>query len=416
MAAPAAAPAEEAAAGTRNPFTSPRYQRWLLASIVSAGGVGITNVTVPLFIRDRVSEDLRAAAIAAALISLTLPGALLTLIGGTFADRVERRRILVRTYTVAALVSLCYVGLSGFDARFIWPVFILSAIVGGCNAFGQPARQSMLPHIVTRTQLQNGVIFGMMGFMAMLQFLGPTIGGLLADLAGLTTAFSVEVVLLFTAALIFSRIVIEQPPPTGHSVLSDLLAGMRYVRAHKSILGLLCIGTIPGVLFMGPFAVTVALVVPDILEKSDKWVGILAGCFGAGVVVGSILLALRPIPRRGLAILCSCIAGGAVLVVYGLSDSLLLSVGALFVWGLGASIFINYAATLIQENTEDAMMGRVMSMYFLSFQMSLPIGYALSGSLVSVFGIRETLVANGVAAIAIGALCLIFLRPVRAIR
>jgi MFS family permease len=256
----------------------------------------------------------------------------------------------------------------------------------------------------------------MMGFMAMLQFLGPTIGGLLADLAGLTTAFSVEVVLLFTAALIFSRIVIEQPPPTGHSVLSDLLAGMRYVRAHKSILGLLCIGTIPGVLFMGPFAVTVALVVPDILEKSDKWVGILAGCFGAGVVVGSILLALRPIPRRGLAILCSCIAGGAVLVVYGLSDSLLLSVGALFVWGLGASIFINYAATLIQENTEDAMMGRVMSMYFLSFQMSLPIGYALSGSLVSVFGIRETLVANGVAAIAIGALCLIFLRPVRAIR
>ena len=415
-AATAAMPGEEAAAGTRNPFTSPRYRQWLTASIISAGGVGITNVTVPLFIRDRVSEDLRAIAIAAALISLTLPGALLTLVGGTFADRIERRRILVRTYSVAAMVSVAYVLLSAFDAGFIWPVFFLSAIVGGCNAFGQPARQSMLPHIVSRTQLQNGVIFGMMGFMAMLQFLGPTIGGLLADLAGLTTAFSVEVVLLFIAAFVFSRIVTEQPPPTGRSVLNDLVGGLRYVRSHTAILGLLCLGAIPGIFFIGPFAVTIPLVVPDILERSDKWVGILAGCFGAGVVIGSIILAIRPIPRRGLAILYSCVAGGAVLVVYGLSDALLLSMATLFVWGLGASVFINYAATLIQENTDPAVMGRVMSMYFLSFQLSLPIGYALSGVLVSVFGIREALIGNGVVAIVIGALCLIFLREVRAIR
>ncbi|MCA9820985.1 MAG: MFS transporter [Dehalococcoidia bacterium] len=415
-AATAAMPGEEAAAGTRNPFTSPRYRQWLTASIISAGGVGITNVTVPLFIRDRVSEDLRAIAIAAALISLTLPGALLTLVGGTFADRIERRRILVRTYSVAAMVSVAYVLLSAFDAGFIWPVFFLSAIVGACNAFGQPARQSMLPHIVSRTQLQNGVIFGMMGFMAMLQFLGPTIGGLLADLAGLTTAFSVEVVLLFIAAFVFSRIVTEQPPPTGRSVLNDLVGGLRYVRSHTAILGLLCLGAIPGIFFIGPFAVTIPLVVPDILERSDKWVGILAGCFGAGVVIGSIILAIRPIPRRGLAILYSCVAGGAVLVVYGLSDALLLSMATLFVWGLGASVFINYAATLIQENTDPAVMGRVMSMYFLSFQLSLPIGYALSGVLVSVFGIREALIGNGVVAIVIGALCLIFLREVRAIR
>lgn len=415
-AATAAMPGEEAAAGTRNPFTSPRYRQWLTASIISAGGVGITNVTVPLFIRDRVSEDLRAIAIAAALISLTLPGALLTLVGGTFADRIQRRRILVRTYSVAAMVSVAYVLLSAFDAGFIWPVFFLSAIVGACNAFGQPARQSMLPHIVSRTQLQNGVIFGMMGFMAMLQFLGPTIGGLLADLAGLTTAFSVEVVLLFIAAFVFSRIVTEQPPPTGRSVLNDLVGGLRYVRSHTAILGLLCLGAIPGIFFIGPFAVTIPLVVPDILERSDKWVGILAGCFGAGVVIGSIILAIRPIPRRGLAILYSCVAGGAVLVVYGLSDALLLSMATLFVWGLGASVFINYAATLIQENTDPAVMGRVMSMYFLSFQLSLPIGYALSGVLVSVFGIREALIGNGVVAIVIGALCLIFLREVRAIR
>jgi hypothetical protein len=97
----------------RNPFTVSNYRRWWAASVVGGMGVGIQAVTVPLFVRDRVSDDNRGLAIAFALICTTAPGAVLALLGGVIADRVERRRILVRTYTVAALVSLAYVVLSG---------------------------------------------------------------------------------------------------------------------------------------------------------------------------------------------------------------------------------------------------------------------------------------------------------------
>ena len=75
------------------------------ASMVAGTGVGIQSVTVPLFIRDRVAFDDRALASAAALVSSTVPAALLSLFGGALADRVERRRILVRTYGVATAVS-----------------------------------------------------------------------------------------------------------------------------------------------------------------------------------------------------------------------------------------------------------------------------------------------------------------------
>ena len=83
---------------------------------------------------------------------------------------------------------------------------------------------------------------------------------------------------------------------TGATVFADLVDGVRYARSEPAISGLLLLGTLPGLLFIGPFAVTVPLVVPDIFHASDKWVGILWGCFGAGVLAGSLILTLRPLP------------------------------------------------------------------------------------------------------------------------
>ena len=400
-------------APSRNPFASPRFVRWWLGSLVAGTGVGIQAVTVPLFLRDRVSDDARAVAIAAALIAQTLPGAVLALVGGTMADRVERRRILVRTYGLAAAVSTVYVALCGLDVRAIWPVFPLAALVGAAGAFTNPARQSLLPQIVSREQLQNGVIFGTMGFMATLQFLGPTVAGLTVDAAGLTEAFALEVALLAAGAAVFAGVQTGPPTPTRRRVRDDLLAGLRYVRGERAIRGLLLLALVPGIFFIGPFAVTVALVVPDVLHASDKWVGLLWGCFGGGVFLGSLALTLRPLPRRGLAVCLSNVSGGLVLVLYGSSESLAACAVALVVWGLGASVFINYVVSLLQQYAAPEMMGRVMSMYTLAFFVSMPLGYAQAGALTRAVGPQAALVASGWAATAIGLACLAGARGVR---
>lgn len=410
---PASTAAAADSAVTRNPFAAPGYRNWWAASVVAGTGVGIQAVTVPLFIRDRVSEDARPIAIAAALICQTLPAAALALFGGVVADRVERRRILVRTYSVAAAVSLMYVALSGADARFIWPVFILAAIVGGAGAFTNPARSSMMPQILRPAQLQNGVILGTMAFMATLQFGGPTLGGFLADGPGLTFAFAAEVGMLAAAAVLFSRIATDMPVPTGRNVRTDLAEGLRYVRGSPQLSGVLALGTIPGVFLMGPFSVTVVLFVDDILKESDKFVGILWGCFGAGIVFGSMLMTLIRLPRRGLMLCSSVLFGGLFMTLYGLSSSLPLNMAALFVSGvMGPAIFINFAMALLQENTERAMMGRVMSMYSLAFTASTPLGYAQAGVMASLFGPQTTVVVSAIAAMAIGVLAMLFLRPV----
>ncbi|MCG8590885.1 MAG: MFS transporter [Proteobacteria bacterium] len=401
--------------GSRNPFAAPLFTRWWIASLVAGTGVGIQSVSVPLFIRDRVDLEWRAIAISGALIAQTLPAALLALVGGVMADRVERRRILATTYSVAAGIALAYVALSFFDARVVWPVYILSALVGSAGAFTNPARQSLLPQIVSRTQLQNGVIFGTMGFMATLQFLGPTVGGLLVDQTGLTSAFAVETLLLATGGLVFAGIVTTAPSPTGRNIRQDLVEGLRYVRGEPTLRSLLILGAVPGIFFIGPFAVTLPILVPDVLSASDKWVGLLWGCFGGGVFLGSVALTLWPLPRRGLAVCASNLTGGLVLVAYSASDQLVWSASLLVAWGLGASVFMNYVVTLLQEHTQPAMMGRVMSMYSLVFFASMPLGYGQAGLLTTTLGIEPTLFYNGMVAACIGLAGLLWLKPVRSL-
>jgi len=126
-----------------------------------------------------------------------------------------------------------------------------------------------------------------------------------------------------------------------------------------------------------------------------------------------VILTMRPLPRRGLAICLANVVGGLVLILYGLSETLLLSAVVLVAWGLGASVFINYVVTLLQQLTEPRMMGRVMSMYSLAFFIAMPIGYAQAGAVTNAFGPEVTLVSSGAVATAIGLGCLALVRRIR---
>ena len=412
---PLAAPAAHATAGeARNPFRVRGYVIWLIASVLAGTGVGIQAVTVPLFVRDRVSDDHRALAIAAVLVCQNAPAALFALVGGVVADRVERRRILVRTYGVAALVSVGYVVLSSSETRWIWPAFVLSAIVGSAGAFTNPARQSMVPQIVSRAMIQNAAIFGTMAFMATLQFAGPALGGVLVDGPGLSFAFGTEVGLLAAAAMLFARIATDRPIPTGRTVFRDLADGIRYIRGQPTILSMIALGTLPETLLMGPLTANLPIFVPDELHRSDKFIGLLFGSMGLGIVLGSVVLASYRFPRRGPLVLLSIVFGGGMIALFSLSPSVWVAMPAMVIMGAtGPAIFINFVVALIQEHTDPRLMGRVMSVYGLSFTSSLPIGFGQAALTSTLFGPRVSLMISGLVCFAIGVACFSLMRGVR---
>jgi hypothetical protein len=256
-----------------------------------------------------------------------------------------------------------------------------------------------------------------MAFMASLQVFGPTAGAVVADLSTLTLAFAVEVGLLCLAALLFARIAVDVPVATGKSIRSDLVAGLQYVRGAPAIAGLLLLGAVPGLFIMGSFQVTAVIIVEDVLKESDRYVGFLWGAFGAGIVMGSVLMSLRTLPRRGLLVIMCIVIAPLGYALYGLSETAWLSLAILFVTGMvGPAVFINLVGALIQENTAPAMMGRVMSMYSLSFVASVPAGNALAGVVTTGWGPQQAIVVGGLCASAIGVVSLVFLKRVRQLR
>jgi ENTS family enterobactin (siderophore) exporter len=181
--------------------------------------------------------------------------------------------------------------------------------------------------------------------------------------------------------------------------------------------GILILGTIPGVFFMGPFTVTNLFVVKDVLHQGDKFVGIMFGCLGAGILVGSILLTVLKFNRRGLLLISCIIMGGGTFAAYGLSTALPLSMFILFIAGIvGPAIFINMSQALLQLNTERAMMGRVMSMYGLSFTASVPLGQAWGGIMTKLAGPQTTNTVSGLIMAAIGVVAMVWMKRVRELR
>jgi MFS family permease len=404
------------ASASRNPFLTSGY-RWYWAAVVcGAMGVGIQIVSVPLFIRDRVAADHRELVIAMALIAQTVPAACLMLVGGVAADRMSRGRIMTRVWFAGSFVSLTYVFITGLDLSAVWPVFILGGVVGSLDAFGQPARGSMPAQILPREQLQNGIILNTVAFMSAFMFMGPALGGLLADFLGLPVAFGAEVAFLLIGALLATRVHVPKPVPTGKSIFRDLADGVAYVRGHTVLKALLFMQLLPGMLLMGPFRVTAVGLVQDVMHRSDRFVGFLSAGFGFGVLAGSIALTGVRFSRRGLVLAAAPIPGGIIFILYGLSSNIWLSLGLMIPWGLSAAVFINMVTPLMLEESEPAMFGRVMSMSSLAFAVSTPLGFLHSGLVSNFWDPRASVIASGVVFGTIGLLTVLFLQPVRRLR
>lgn len=400
--------------GTRNPFATKNYRWWWAATIIGALAVGLQWVTVPVYVVDRVSEDRKELAVAAALISQLTASALLMLVGGVVADRVERRSILLRCYSAAAVISLGYLFLAGFDIEAIWPVFILAAAIGSADAFSQPARMSMAPSILTRAQLQNGIILGTVAFMSAGQMLGPALAGFIVDGPGVKWAFGLEVVLLVIAAAISSRLRVDKPIPTGKSVIGDLVDGISFARKSPVILGLLFLALLPPTFLMGPTRVTSVFMVRDVWEESDKYIGFINGAFGLGVLGGSLALTTIKLRHRGVLLTgVSTILGGVFFAAVGVTSMVWVALAFQGLLGLAAAIFINNSAPLLQEQAMGPKLGRVMSMQNLCFAVGQPLGVLQAGFVTDLYGPQTAIIASGAVMAGIGVLAFIFLTPVR---
>ena len=331
-----------------------------------------------------------------------LPALLLVLVTGQVADRFDRRRIMT---VCVALEALCGVGLLllvGSGTREVWPIFVLLAGFGVARAFFGPASQALMPNLVPADRLADAVAYNSSAWQVA-SIVGPVMGGLLYGLSA-ATAYGTALAMMVAAILILLSIP-KTPQDTGREPASwdTVVAGFRYVWTHRIVLGAISLDLF-AVLLGGATALLPAYA-RDVLDVGPWGLGLLRAGPGIGAVAVAAWLAWRPIhDRAGWWMFAGVALFGLATTVFGLSETVWLSVIALVVMGGADMVSVYVRETLIQLATPDAVRGRVNAVNMVFVGASNELGEFRAGLSAAWIGVVPAVVVGGVGAVAVAAL------------
>ena len=331
----------------------------------------------------------------------TAPGFVFTLVGGVFADLIDRRRLLLYTQVVAGIAALGLAALVATGAVNRWMVLGFSFVTGCCMALASPSYLAMTYDLVGREDLANAIAMNSTQFQ-LSRVVGPALAGVAFRLFGLAGCFFANG-LSFIAVIIALWMVRTQGHTNipAHSVRdrralwNDLVEGFRYVRNRPRVSALLTLSAVNS-FFGAPYFTMVPVYARDIFRLGETGLAVMMGTAGGGAFIGALLVAyLGDFRRKGWFVLGGAIMFGLSIFGFALSSRLTLSLTFLF--GLGFALVISVATsnTLLQKLVTDRMRGRVMSMFLLSFLGTMPIGNIIAGAASNKFGPQYTLAIGG---------------------
>ncbi len=335
-----------------------------------------------------------------------LPHILFSLVGGAFADRFDRRRLLLVSQFIQMASAFILTGLVIAGMVEIWHILVLVFVAGTGQAFGGPAYQALIPGLVKREDVPNAIALNSIQFN-LARFLGPLLAA--AALASLGAAFCFGLNGLSFLAVILSLLVIKAsfvPQKTGKSVLKDISQGLTFVRDTGSLWQLTILGfasTFCGV----PLLTLLPAFAKDVFDLGASGYSMMMSVSAAGSVTGALVYAgLRGLQKRGLFTLYAQLAFASLLAVFALSRSLVLSCIVLFLGGMCLISLFASITSLVQLATSEEMRGRVMSIFYLAFRGGMPLGDLITGTIAEKFSLSSALL---VAALVLASVAMFFL-------
>ncbi|MBY0563068.1 MAG: MFS transporter [Hyphomonadaceae bacterium] len=348
-------------------------------------------------------QSIQEAAFVLGLVGLAqfLPLLALSLFGGQAADRYNRRAILTACIAGKCVIAagLAYVASMDANAELVVPAVFAAAVgAGALNAFLPPAATALMPMLLPREELPEGVAWNSLAFNSGL-IIGPAIGGLLYGAGAPIPYVTALSLLVIATALMLALKPPPQDPVKDARTLTMIAEGLRFVWGNKIVLGAISLDLIV-VLLAGAVAL-LPVFARDILHAGPSELGILRSAMGVGAALVALALAINPIRQRvGYWMFGATIAFGLATIVFGLSQNLWLTAFALAVAGGVDMISVYIRQSLIQLATPDAMRGRVAAVSFIFISASNELGDFEAGLMARIFGPVTAVVIGGVTAIA----------------
>ena len=330
-----------------------------------------------------------------------LPVTLLTLFGGVLADRLPKRKVVFCTQSVAALQSLLLAALVLANVVQLWEIYALALLLGLVNAFDNPTRQAFVVELVGPDHLRNAIALNSSLFNSA-RIIGPALGGIVITTLGIGQAFLLNglsfIPLIVGLLLMRPAGFYAASRPQRGNVFRQLAEGVRYAVGTRDVLLILVTMGVLGV-FGYNFTTIMPLIAKYVLHGGALSLGLLTSALG----VGSLAAALGVASARGASeavLLGAAALFSLVLTLVGLSSWLPLTLGLLVLLGAAGIVFTANANTRLQLTTPSELRGRVISLYFLLFAGTTPIGGLLVGVLAARLGVQATVVLMGAVCLA----------------
>ena len=319
-----------------------------------------------------------------------------SLLGGAFADRVDRRTLLLLdqiglVLTAAGLAVAAWLGHPPLVA-----LYALAALLAAFTALQSVTTSAIVPGVVSREQLRSALALNY-GLSTLTMVVGPAIGGVLIAALGLPWAYGADAV--SCAAMVVAVLAMTPQPPVTvgpHERLRRSIAeGLRYVRGNQALLGSFAIDLVAMVFGM-PRALFAVLSV-SVYHTGAAGTGALYSAVAAGATVAALTTGwLRHISRLGRVVVCAVIAWGVAVALAGLAGSLWLAAVLFALAGAADSISAVCRTTINQTVTPDHMRGRMSAVFSLVVSGGPRLGDIESGAVAGAAGPRFAVVSGGV--------------------
>ncbi len=327
----------------------------------------------------------------------TLPILFLALAAGALADIVDRRKLLLaaQTYMLVVAATLSALTFAGLITPTV--LIVMSLLLGVGSALTQPAWQAIVPELLPREQIANGVALNSAGFNAS-RAIGPAIGGFIVGLFGPAWAFalnSLSFLAVVGALWQWKRVATTQDLP-GERFMGAVKVGIRYAR-HSRPLQIILWRAVAFVFFTGIiFSLLPSLAIHHLHDSSEGF-GLLLGCIGAGAVTSTAFLPrLRARMATNRLLLIFHLLAVAGITALGFSTHDWMAAVALFACGMSWLSVLSTVNTAIQLSVPSWVKARAFGCYTMAWGGSLAIGATFWGAVAMRFGIRGAFIASGV--------------------
>lgn len=347
-----------------------------------------------------------------------LPQAIVSIFAGVWADRVNRKTMIIIADSMIALTTLglALLMLSGVDD--LWLIFAVMAARSIGAGFQMPAISALIPQIVPGDQLMrvNGINSSI---QSSLSLLAPVAAAGVYATMSLTAILFIDVITAVIGVLLLSTIVVptlarvssdEKP-----SYFGDLRDGVQYIFSNHLVRWVMVIFGLVFLLIVAPANLSPLMVVRTF--GSEVWMlTVLELAFGVGMVLGGVLMAsIGAKADRIKTIIGSSILFGVLAVGLGFTTNLILYYFLFFIVGLAVPAFSTSAMTLLQETVEPERQGRVFGFVGIVMSVAMPLGMAVLGPLADVVSVELLLIVTGAATVLIAVVAVLLPAGKRAI-